>query len=594
MTIKAPSSVRRMLRAPAPDVAVGAAAGTLWSLTLLGHFGRNSLAVDLALMGSYVLGYSLFWTIASTMVRVLMPSGPSKSPGATIPFILIANLYVFVLFAFYLPTRGMTWHAVVATVLAIGLAVAINRWIATSTPAPRPRWMGATAALLGVVLLAGLVSERLARRGRPEPNETTATTSSTAHRTRVTLLGADGVDWNLLNRLVRDGLLPNTERAMSQGFAAPLQTFSSKSPLIWTSIATGVAPSEHGVLDFVWPYLRGTEVFLPHSRLDFLGKLTARVVPYRDMRPFSSYNRTAPAIWQIASAFGQRVLLVNWWATYPAEVVNGVVVSDYAIPSDVINRAKIEKMSRFHRLAFPEGAQSTVMETMRDFVGGRTFSLSVDPSVPASERNEFFRVRDDLAWEVFRALNEPEFHLRLLFLSAADAPSHVYTHDAIGGNVDEVRPLRVPETTATKLWEELVIDAYLRFDAVVGQLLDEQTESDVLFIVSDHGWRYDGTSHWRQPDGVLIMHGGIVESGRSLPSAQVYDVFPTLCYALGLPISRELEGEILREAFAPAFSRERAPVLMDNYGTISTPGALTSHELDVGHLDRLRSLGYIE
>ena len=67
---------------------------------------------------------------------------------------------------------------------------------------------------------------------------------------------------------------------------------------------------------------------------------------------------------------------MNWWATYPAEVVNGVVVSDYAIPSDVINRAKIEKMSRFHRLAFPEGAQSTVMETMRDFVGGRTFSLS--------------------------------------------------------------------------------------------------------------------------------------------------------------------------------------------------------------------------
>src|SRR6266540_7188152 len=49
-----------------------------------------------------------------------------------------------------------------------------------------------------------------------------------------------------------------------------------------------------------------------------------------DALPISGRSRRLPAIWNVASAEGLRVGVVGWWATHPAEEVNGFFVSDRA------------------------------------------------------------------------------------------------------------------------------------------------------------------------------------------------------------------------------------------------------------------------
>jgi hypothetical protein len=568
---------------------------------LLGHFGRNSLFADLLLLISYAVGYSAFWTFVSWMAR---PRAAASSHVGSLSFsslfvVAVLSVYMCVLLSFYHPAHGFTWFAAGASCLILILLWIGGRSLTASALAqrvPSASFLNyASVVLLGIVL-GGMLWERGANLGIASLGAVTpsARQSATTRRAQVTLLGSDGVDWVLLNRLVAQGLLPNIKRLMEEGVAAPLQTFTDKSPLIWTSIATGVTPDAHGVRDFVWPYLRGRQVFLPHSRFDFIGKAAAHVVDYREMRPFSSSNRTARAIWEIASLLDRHVLLVNWWATYPAEAITGSVVSDYSFPSERIDREELEKMSQIGRLAFPEGVQRVAFDTMLEFVGDRRVKISEDPEVPARDRNDFFVVRDQLAARVFHALNDPRFDIRFLFLNAADAPSHIYTFDIFGDNIDEIRPRRVSQAQGEYLWDTLVVDAYIRLDEEVGQTLQAVGEEDLFLMVSDHGWRYDGTSHWRRPEGVLIIRGPGIRRGHKIPSAHVYDVFPTLCYLLGLPISAEVEGRVVWNAFEQDFVRRNAPQTVKSYGKRSDPHLPSATELDRDHIERLRSLGYVE
>jgi predicted AlkP superfamily phosphohydrolase/phosphomutase len=48
--------------------------------------------------------------------------------------------------------------------------------------------------------------------------------------------------------------------------------------------------------------------------------------------PISGNSRSVPAVWNLASAAGRKVGVVGWWASHPAEEVNGFFVSDHASP----------------------------------------------------------------------------------------------------------------------------------------------------------------------------------------------------------------------------------------------------------------------
>lgn len=119
----------------------------------------------------------------------------------------------------------------------------------------------------------------------------------------VVVIGVDGMDPRVVQALLAAGRLPNLARFATEGTLGRLRTMNpTLSPVLWTSIATGVRPEQHGIVDFQ----------------DGSG------------RPFTSNARRAPALWDILSQRERTVNCVGWWVTWPAEPVNGNMVASYA------------------------------------------------------------------------------------------------------------------------------------------------------------------------------------------------------------------------------------------------------------------------
>jgi hypothetical protein len=129
---------------------------------------------------------------------------------------------------------------------------------------------------------------------------------------RVIFVGLDGADFRLLEPFVADGTMPELAKILQRSETRVLRTqHPPLSPLVWTSMMTGVSPLEHRILDFTR--------FSPATRMQ---------------EPITSDERAVPAIWNMARAGGKRVAVFGLWATYPPEP--GTAMTDRDVPRDYV------------------------------------------------------------------------------------------------------------------------------------------------------------------------------------------------------------------------------------------------------------------
>lgn len=124
-------------------------------------------------------------------------------------------------------------------------------------------------------------------------------------RPRWVVIGVDGAERTVIEDLWAEGKLPALREIADRGVWTGLATDFGISPVIWTTVATGVDPEAHGITGFAIPTSDGDA-------------------------PVSSTLRRAPALWNMLTTAGRRVAVVSWWATWPAEPIAGVMVSDRA------------------------------------------------------------------------------------------------------------------------------------------------------------------------------------------------------------------------------------------------------------------------
>ena len=124
---------------------------------------------------------------------------------------------------------------------------------------------------------------------------------------RLVLLGLDALDWKLVDDLTARGVMPNLRSLVGRGAQAVHDVPQPLiSPVVWNTIATGVPPEAHGVLDFLERDPNGGAP-----------------------RPVTSASRKAPAIWEMAAAAGRTTATIGWWASFPAAAPpGGAVYSD--------------------------------------------------------------------------------------------------------------------------------------------------------------------------------------------------------------------------------------------------------------------------
>ena len=119
--------------------------------------------------------------------------------------------------------------------------------------------------------------------------------------------GWDAADWQVIHPLLDAGQMPTLSRLIDGGVMGNLATlYPMVSPMLWNSIATGKIADKHGIHGFAEPD------------------------PAIGFRPVASVSRRTKALWNIfQQALGWRTNLVGWWASHPAEPLDGHVVSDY-------------------------------------------------------------------------------------------------------------------------------------------------------------------------------------------------------------------------------------------------------------------------
>ena len=416
---------------------------------------------------------------------------------------------------------------------------------------------------------------------------------------RVVIAGFDGMDPEFLDYFLSQGKLPNFQKLMREGAYAPCQTFKpTKSVVLWTSVATGKRMEKHGIVDW-----------------QLLSKDGRKILA-------SGQSRRTEALWNIASQSGKSSSIVNWWATWPAEAVQGAIVSNHFPRSlhEPLEEATFppELAKELESLGLPDRAAA---EAALVAAGIPVYSREVADSV--FRPNSQFHARFQTAAGVFNddAIAERSlFHLfdsrgQASFSAVLFRTTDVYTHFLwrfIDRRVAEpvYRALREegkPLTdeivrTMDEAYARVLEPVYVHEDRRLGRLMEKLAPDTVLLVVSDHGFQFrnygfnhydDGRGGVKAPPGILFLWGPPVRPGRKLEVPTLFDVGPTALYLLGLPVGRDMDGRVLTEAISGELLSRRPVAWIPSHDSGLRAGSDRESPVDEDVLKELRSLGYV-
>ncbi len=129
---------------------------------------------------------------------------------------------------------------------------------------------------------------------------------------RVLIIGWDGATWDYINPLLADNRLPNLARLLDNGARATLRsTIPPYTNIAWPALVTGTRPNKTGVYD-------GARA-LPNSYETVPTNLTG----FRGV-----------SIWQWVNEYGRTAGVLNVPMTYPAQPVDGYLISGFDSPAN--------------------------------------------------------------------------------------------------------------------------------------------------------------------------------------------------------------------------------------------------------------------
>ncbi|HWQ36579.1 MAG TPA: alkaline phosphatase family protein [Blastocatellia bacterium] len=141
---------------------------------------------------------------------------------------------------------------------------------------------------------------------------------------KVIVIGLDGFEPKIVERLLNQGALPHLARLRAQGGCARLQTtYPAQTPVAWSSFATGTNPGGHGIFDFI---RRDPKTYLPDLSFNRYERKNAFLPP-------RAVNlRRGTAVWELLSQAGIPSIVLRFPCTYPPDKINGRMLSGMGVP----------------------------------------------------------------------------------------------------------------------------------------------------------------------------------------------------------------------------------------------------------------------
>jgi predicted AlkP superfamily phosphohydrolase/phosphomutase/tetratricopeptide (TPR) repeat protein len=406
---------------------------------------------------------------------------------------------------------------------------------------------------------------------------------------KVLLIGWDSADWKIINPLLEAGLMPALDQLINEGVMGNIGTLvPTLSPILWNSIATGKLAQKHGILGFVEPRPDGSGI-----------------------RPICSTSRKCKAIWNILSQAGFRSHVVGWFASHPAEQINGACVTNHfylppvgqmerwpIIPQSIHPENLAQKLAQFrvHPLEItgahlqplvPRGAridqtsrpEQRRLDALRKHLAECASVHAIATWLMENERWDFMAVYYN-ALDIISHYFMP-FH-----------PPHMY---GVGEREFEV-------------YKDVVTGAYRFHDMMLERLLQLAGPQTTVILLSDHGFlsdhlrprpgtsAFDDPAAWHRSHGIFCMKGPGVLADERIYGSSLLDVVPTILTIFGLPVGEDMDGKALIQAFEAPPKVERIPTWEDIAGEAGMHAPDLSEDPVAAQqaLQQLVELGYIQ
>jgi len=283
---------------------------------------------------------------------------------------------------------------------------------------------------------------------------------------RVVIIGLDGATFRVLRPLVEAGGMPTIARFMRGGVWGTLRT--TRPPVTcpaWPTMFTGVNPGKHGAFSF--------------SHRD---PKTGRV------RTAASGDVRAPKLWDILGDAGRRSTILNVPITFPAERVNGVMLTGFVSPDDSPH------------LTHPPTLATELRERFGD-LAINWYVLGYRPAECDKREAHISRINELMALrarEFEHLVHENPGDFCFLVHEYPDRIHHLFYHI-----LDPEYPAH--HHTENRRALELLHEGHRVLDESIARLVDLLGEETNYMIVSDHG--FDGVRRWVYVNNLLEQHG---------------------------------------------------------------------------------------
>lgn len=285
---------------------------------------------------------------------------------------------------------------------------------------------------------------------------------------KVLFIGLDGSTFDVLDPLMKAGLMPRLQSFIDGGVRGLLETtIPPITPTAWVSWMTGKNPGKHGVFEFL------------------LRRKGSGALP--DM-PVSARSRDGLPFWDVLGQMGKQAIVTNVPCTYPPQMTNGLMISDFLTPRgrrDFTHPASLidEIESRFgpYQLYITEvyspGKVDNILNQLFEELEYKT------------KVNRY--LMDEYGWDVFAThyWGTDRFQHELWHLLDESHPFfNRKEHDAHIGRIHEY-------------WHAV--------DSTLGELFDAAGSDSTVYLGSDHGFgpikKFLCFNVWLIQEGLLVL-----------------------------------------------------------------------------------------
>ncbi|MEZ4801813.1 MAG: alkaline phosphatase family protein [Gelidibacter sp.] len=358
-------------------------------------------------------------------------------------------------------------------------------------------------------------------------------------RNKLLLIGWDAADWKIIGPLLAKGHMPALKKLIDNGVYGNMSTMNPPfSPMLWSSVATGKTPDKHGILGFIEVMENNVGV-----------------------RPVTATSRKARALWNIFHNQGMKSNLVGWWPSFPAEPINGVVISD-----------KFQKVSLDPKKQKPM-ADGTIHPKFaeEEFKDLRMFAFEVTsehilPFIPNAAKINQEKEKGLTALAKIVSENVSIHNAATKLLRTTEWDFMTVYYDLIDHFCHSFMKFHPPKLNRINqaqfdIFKDAINGAYRFQDMMLERTLELIDEDTTVIIMSDHGFESGNKRLMELPKlqasaamdhrqfGMFVAMGPNIKKNEKVYGLSLIDIAPTILNHFNLPIGEDMDGKVAMDIF---------------------------------------------